>query len=103
MWRLLNRVTLGAGNQENNVSAENLSAEVNQGLPVEQEESFALNQFDNNLNQQVNVNNFELNNIKTNNCDSDFESESDIEEVDSDLRDNLLITRKYRKNGYTVS
>ena len=98
MLRFFNRLTLGAGNREGNISIENLAEEVNQGLPVEQDEFLEAVQ----QNLEVVINDSDLENAQANHHFSGSDSETEIDESDSDIRDNLLVIRNHRKNNYTV-
>ena len=98
MLRFFNRLTLGAGNREGNISIENLAEEINQALPVEQDEFLGAGQ----QNPEVVINDSDLENSQVNHYISESDSETEIDESDSDLRDNLLVIRHHRKNNYTV-
>lgn len=97
MLRIFTRVTLGAsGNREGDNSAENIAEEE---YPAEDnQEVLALDQFHQDNNPDLVINDIDLENNLIQESDTDSESEV----FDSNLQDNLLVTRKQRKNGYNV-
>ena len=112
MLRLFTRVTLGAVGKEegddNTTAGANFADKDNQEIPNESNpDEFALHHFhqhDNDEAAAIIVNDIhlapELHQPKD---DSSEETESEIEEVSADLRENLLVNRRHKRNNYTVS
>jgi F-box/leucine-rich repeat protein 2/20 len=124
MLRLFNRVTLGAVGKDGNTStasaaAANLADEDNQEILNESNpDEFALHHFNNVEAATVAgggaiiVNDIDLDPEQYHHCinkeeendeeeESSEDSESEIEEVSADLRENLLVNRRHKRNNYT--